>query len=271
MGGPQWVVGTGTGGVAMANRDFSKPFAGADAELAFPGDIGIGGHGRPAQRTQEWLTYHGQRPVIDGDFGPATERYVRVFQGVAGLPQTGVVDTATRAALTAPLARAMRPIDGAGHTLNEMVVAYARQHLAEHPIEIGGPNDGPWVRAAMLGNGGRIWAWCCGWVSLVLAQACASKGVPPPFTPSFGVPNLARAAKAKGRFMADGPAAPGDVFVIPTATGSWSHTGFVLEWNGPTAKFLSGEANTNREGGSDGEVARSLLRSPLRCDFLRVG
>lgn len=257
----------------MANRDFTHPFFGADAELAFPdvrGEVGRGDKGMGVRRVQEWLTYHGQRPAIDGEFGPATERYVRVFQSTNAIHADGVVDGTTWAKLTAPLYRAMRPIDGAGKTVNDLVVAYARQHLAESPVEIGGPNDGPWVRAAMLGNGGRIWQWCAGEVCLWLALACAAKGVPLPFTPSFGVPQLARSAKAKGRFSVDGPPVPGDVFVIPTATGSWSHTGMVLEWGGGP-KFLSGEGNTNREGGSDGEVARSLLRTVARCDFLRVG
>lgn len=193
-----------------------------------------------------------------------------MFQGVAGLPQTGVVDAATWAALTAPLARAMRPIDGAGHTLNEMVVAYARQHLAEHPVEIGGPNDGPWVRAYMLGNGGKEWQWCAGFVCYLLAQAAAAKGIDLPLLPSFGVPQMARGAKARGRFLPDGPPVPGDVFVIPTAAGSWSHTGIVLAWDGGP-KFISAEGNTNEEGGSDGTCARSMPRTVSRCDFLRVG
>lgn len=252
----------------MANRDFSKPLAGVSAELAFHGSIGIGAHGMAARRVQEWLVYHGQRPVIDGDFGPATERYVRVFQSSESLPQTGIVDATTWAKLTAPLYRAMRPIDGTGKTVNGLVVAYSRQHLAEKPVEIGGPNDGPWVRAYMLGNGGRIWQWCAGFVCHVLAQACAAAGVPMPIKPSFGVPELARSAKARDRFSADGPPIPGDVFVIPTATGSWSHTGIVLEVRGD--RFLSAEGNTNAEGGSDGVCARSVLRNPARCDFLRV-
>jgi hypothetical protein len=206
--------------------------------------------------------------VIDGDFGPATERYVRVFQSSESLPQTGIVDATTWAKLTAPLYRAMRPIDGSGKTVNELVCLYAKQHLAEKPVEIGGPNDGPWVRAYMLGNGGRIWQWCAGFVCHVLAQACAAVGVPMPVKPSFGVPELARSAKARGRFSADGPPVPGDVFVIPTATGSWSHTGIVLEARGD--RFLSAEGNTNQEGSSDGTCARSVLRNPARCDFIRV-
>lgn len=252
----------------MANRDFSRPLAGVDGELAFPGDVGIGAHGMPAKRVQEWLVFHGQRPVIDGDFGPATERYVRVFQSSESLPQTGIVDETTWAKLTAPLYRAMRPIDGTGKTVNELVCLYARQHLAEKPVEIGGPNDGPFVRAYMIGNGGRIWQWCAGFSSMMLSLACTAAGVPMPIKPSFGVPELARSAKARGRFSADGPPVPGDVFVIPTATGSWSHTGIVLEVRGD--RFLSAEGNTNEEGGSDGVCARSVLRNPARCDFIRV-
>lgn len=252
----------------MANRDFSHPFAGARAELFFPGPLAIGAVGFSARRVQEWLYFHGQRPVIDNDFGPATERYVRVFQSSESLPQTGIVDATTWAKLTAPLYRAMRPIDGTGKTVNELVCAYARQHLIEKPVEIGGPNDGPWVRAYMLGNGGKWCQWCAGFVCFVLAQAGVSAGVPLSIKPSFGVPELARSAKALGRFLADGPPVPGDVFVIPTASGSWSHTGIVLEVRGD--RFLSAEGNTNEEGGSDGVCARSVLRNPARCDFIRV-
>lgn len=255
----------------MANRDFSRPLAGVDAELAFPGDVGTGARGMPAKRVQEWLVFDGYTLAVDGDFGGATERAVRGFQNThatLGLSSTGVVDELTWAALTAPLHRAMRPIDGTGKTFNELVCLYARQHLVEKPVEIGGPNDGPWVRAYMLGNGGRIWQWCAGFSSMILSLACTAAGVPMPIKPSFGVPELARSAKARGRFSADGPPVPGDVFVIPTATGSWSHTGIVLEVRGD--RFLSAEGNTSAEGSSDGVCARSVLRNPARCDFIRV-
>lgn len=258
----------------MADRDFSKPFSGATAELAFPGVLTRGAKGIGVKRVQEWLVYHGFKLAVDGDFGPATDRALIGFAAVTwGPTDPPHVDVGPEvwAELTAPLRRAMAPIDATGKTLNELVCLYARQHLAEHPVEIGGPNDGPFVRAYMLGNGGRIWAWCAGTVSLWLAMACAAKGVPMPFKPSFGVPELARAAKAKGRFLADGPPVPGDVFVIPTATGSWSHTGVVLAWDTGAPKFTSAEGNTSSEGSADGTVARSLLRTVARCDFLRVG
>lgn len=251
----------------MANRDFSRPFAGAEQELAFSGSVARGARGRAARRVQEWLVLHGITVAIDDDFGAKTEAGVRRFQAAPGLTATGVVDAATWEALTAPLREALAPIDPAGRTLRELVCLYARQCVAQHPREVGGPNDGPWVRAFMLGNGGKIWQWCAGFACFVLAQACAAKGVPLPFAPSFGVPQVARAAKARGRFSADGPAAPGDLFVIPSAT-SWSHIGVVLEWRG--ARFLSAEGNTNPEGSFDGAVAREVVRTVARCDFLRT-
>lgn len=253
----------------MANRDFSKPFAGADAELAYPGVLTRGATGPGVRRVQEWLTFHGLKTGIDGDFGPSTERALRAFQVGRGTASSGVMDDRTWDLLTAPLRRAMAPIDATGRSLNEMVCLYARQHLTERPLEIGGPNDGPWVRSYMLGNGGKVWQWCSGFACLVLAQACDAKGMTMPFVPSFGVPQVVRSAKARGRYLPDGPATPGDFFVIPTVRGSWCHIGIVLEWGTPT--FLSGEGNTNMAGGSDGTCARSMRRTTGRCDFLLTG
>lgn len=251
-------------------RNFGQPFSGAQAELAFGGDIASGSPNKIAvQRVQEWLCYHGKATEVDEDFGPHTKSLVKAFQSGHALPATGVVNAATWAALTAPLRRALRPVDPAGKSLNDLIVAYARQNLAENPIEIGGPNDGPWVRSYMLGRGGKIWQWCAGFVSFVLAQACQAKGVKLPIEPSFSVRPLVKSATSRGRFFPDGPFVPGDIFCIPTANGSWSHTGFVLELAGD--KFLSAEGNTNAAGGSDGVCARSTLRNPARCDFIRVG
>lgn len=249
-----------------ANRDFTRPLAGIEAELELPGDLSRGAEGRDVRRVQEWLDLHGQRVAIDGDFGPGTERAVRAFQTASGLPPSGMVDGSTRDALVAPLRRVLAPVEAS--TWGDLVCGYARQHLAQQPREVGGPNDGPWVRSYMLGNGGKIWQWCAGFACFVLAQACAARGLAMPFAPSFGVPQVARAAKARRRFMADGPAAPGDLFVIPSASGSWSHIGVVLEWRGAT--FLSAEGNTNPAGSYDGAVAREVVRTSSRCDFLRT-
>lgn len=253
----------------MPGRDFTHPFSGSDAELLFPGKLVVGAKGSSVRRVQEWLTYHEFPVAIDGEFGPAMRHALEAFQRRDGLADSGCLDAATWASLAAPLERAIGVIPSGSSDLRSMVCAYARQHLAQSPVEIGGPNDGPWVRSYMLGNGGKIWQWCAGFVSYVLAQACASKGVGMPFRPSFGVPELVHAAGAARRFMPDGPPVPGDVFVIPTPRGSWCHTGFVLEVVGD--RFRSAEGNANQEGGSDGVCARSVLRNTARCDFLRVG
>ncbi|MBI5114975.1 peptidoglycan-binding protein [Candidatus Poribacteria bacterium] len=78
---------------------------------------------------QEWLALHNFRTAIDGDFGPATERVVKEFQIVAGLPGTGIVDSVTFDRLVDPMKRALNLIPAEGRSLGQMIVAYARQHL----------------------------------------------------------------------------------------------------------------------------------------------
>ena len=48
--------------------------------------------------------------------------------------------------------RALKPISSRGRSLNELVIAFAEQHMNEHPREIGGQNRGPWVRLYMKGK-----------------------------------------------------------------------------------------------------------------------
>jgi peptidoglycan hydrolase-like protein with peptidoglycan-binding domain len=82
-------------------RNFGQPFSGAQAELAFGGDIASGSPNKIAvQRVQEWLCYHGKATEVDEDFGPHTKSLVKAFQSGHALPATGVVNAATWAALT---------------------------------------------------------------------------------------------------------------------------------------------------------------------------
>jgi hypothetical protein len=108
--------------------------------------------------------------VVDGIFGPATELAVRRFQAGAGLPPSGVVDRPTSAKLLAPMERALAPIDPAPRGFGRCTVAYARQHLEEHPREVGGQNRGPWVRLYMGGNEGTAWPWCAGFACSFIAH-----------------------------------------------------------------------------------------------------
>src|SRR5215813_10214762 len=101
---------------------------------------------------QEWLCLHGEHVVIDGDFGPATEAAVKDFQAKSGVGVTGIVDAGTFAQLVRPMTAALAAIPARGRSLGELVVAYAQQHLAQHPLEVGGQNRGPWVRLYMEGN-----------------------------------------------------------------------------------------------------------------------
>lgn len=103
---------------------------------------------------QEWLSLHGLGLSLDGDFGSATEGAVKHFQKDNGLGQTGIVDQATFDLLVKPMTEALKAIKPDGHTVASLTLAYAKQHAAQHPREIGGQNRGPWVRLYMDGKEG---------------------------------------------------------------------------------------------------------------------
>lgn len=252
----------------MANRNFKKPFAGIEAEMKYPGALARGAKSKDARRIQEWLVYHGHTVAVDDDFGRGTEAALARYQGSLGFTSSGVLDQRTWESLTDPLHRIMAPIVSNGD-VRATVLDYAWRNERVKPIEIGGPNAGPFVRSYMLGNDGHWAQWCAGFTCFVLAQAFRACGINElPFVPSFGVPQIARSAQKRGIFSADGPARAGDVFVIPTAKGSWSHIGIVAEWKTP--KFVSIEGNTNDAGSADGTCARSWDRTVSRCDYIRI-
>lgn len=69
---------------------------------SWPGyDLTVGASGQKVQQMQEQLNRIAQnypaipRVAADGVFGPMTQEAVRTFQGIFGLPQTGVVDYPT--------------------------------------------------------------------------------------------------------------------------------------------------------------------------------
>ncbi len=69
---------------------------------SWPGyDLGVGSSGEKVRQLQTQLHRNGRNyPAIptvtaDGIYGPATANAVRTFQGIFGLPQTGVTDYAT--------------------------------------------------------------------------------------------------------------------------------------------------------------------------------
>lgn len=244
-------------------------------ELKFATDIKRKHRGKKVKRVQEWLSLQGPGPVPDGDFGPATETSVRNFQKKKGLPATGVVDSATFELLVAPLRAALAPIPADGKSLGRLVVAYAKQHLKQHPREIGGTNSGPWVRLYMNGLEGPAAPWCAGFACFVLKQATESAGASMPIVPSFGVDQLAFSAQGRDRFIEGSKPAnrrkvkPGAFFLsAKDVPNDWSHVGIFV--SGTAESFTSIEGNTNDEGSFEGFEVCTRIRGWDKKDFIRI-
>ncbi len=239
-------------------------------EFEYVKDIAQGARGARAKLVQECLVHHQFRVVVDGKFGPATRTAVALFQSDRGLAPTGVVNRPCFDALVAPFLRVQRAIDVAGHTLGTLTVAYAQQHLAEHPIEIGGANRGPWVRLYMGGLDGDAQLWCAGFVCFCLDQACNTLGVDPPIDFSVSCDALAQSAKREDRFTRDATQAqPGSLFLLRgTVPGDWIHVGIVTGIDVET--FSSIEGNTNEQGSRNGFEVCARTRGFALKDFIRI-
>lgn len=233
-----------------------------------------GDKGRDVRLAQEWLCYHGFATVIDGVFGAATETCVQAFQERRHLAVSGAVGADTQAMLLAPIAAVGAPIEPGAAALRELVVAYARQHLGQHPIEIGGQNAGPWVRLYMGGREGPEWPWCAGFATYVLRQAARTLGVSAPHPYAFGCDYLAGVAQGNGRFLRPKDAAglasvrPGCLFLVRRTANSWAHIGIVEAVQGDT--FLAIEGNTNDSGSAEGFEVCRRTRSLDGRDYLIV-
>jgi peptidoglycan hydrolase-like protein with peptidoglycan-binding domain len=227
---------------------------------------------------QEWLSLRGHNVAIDGAFGPATEGTVRRFQAVNSLPVTGIVDADTFSHLSAPLTKAVAPISGAGKTLNDLILAYAGQHLAQHPLEVGGQNCGPWVRSYLEGNQGDNWPWCAGFACFILRQACDALGRPMPIKRTFSCDILAGRAMAAGIFIsgreiAKGNVAkdqipPGSFFVNRRTDDDWNHTGIAIAFHDDYFETIEG--NTNDAGDREGYEVCRRIRGYEGKDFVRI-
>jgi len=222
---------------------------------------------------QEWLCLHNFGVVIDGDFGPATDYAVRQFQGQSGLPVDGVVAPMTFAALIQPMTAALGAILG-GRTLGPMIVAYAQQHLAQHPCEVGGQNCGPWVRLYMKGQQGADDPWCAGFACFIMEQAAQTLGVTPPIPSSFSCSALAGSAKQAGLFLdGDNPAdrvklGPGCLFLERGGATGWQHTGITVQPMPDSYQTIEG--NTNDNGSADGYEVCARTRNYTGKDFVLI-
>lgn len=228
--------------------------------------------GQKVRLIQEWLSLHGLGLVADGDYGPATDFAVRRFQAAQNLAENGVVDQATFAALVAPMQSVLNELVPQG-SLGSMVVAYAEQHLARAPREIGGQNRGPWVRLYMNGHEGESWPWCAGFASFVLKQACKTLGVQAPITTSFSCDSLAASAKGKRLFLAEKTLdrqqiRPGMFFLNRRTPSDWTHVGIVIE--AAAEVFMTIEGNTNDEGSREGYEVCRRIRGYKGKDFISI-
>jgi len=243
-------------------------------ELTFDSVLERSRRGKKVRVLQEWLSLQGLGVAIDGDFGPATERAVSLFQERIGIQVTGKVDDETFLMLTAPILRALAPIDPLEMTYLEIVVAYARQHLAQHPMEIGGQNMGPWVRLYMQGNDGTPWAWCAGFVCFILHQAADTLKIKSPVRTTFSCDVLAERAKDGGRFISEKSVrdgsfpTPGTIFLVRRSSIDWTHTGLVI--GAEDNVFETIEGNTNDEGSREGYEVCHRFRGYKKKDFVRI-
>lgn len=234
---------------------------------------GLGDHGRTVRIIQEWLCLQGFLVTIDGDFGPATARAVRLFQQDYGLTSTGEVNDAVFTRLQRPLVNAMRDIEAApGVTdFNALLIAYAQQHLRQHPREVGGQNQGPWVRFYMEEHEGADWPWCAGFAMTVLKQTCRSLGVALPFEPSISCDELAKRATSAGLFVSELDAQlhglpAGSLFLVRKSAADWTHVGIVT--HAVEDAFDTIEGNTNDEGSREGYEVCARTRGFKDKDFI---
>ena len=273
----------------LLGQSFSgKEFKHLETELAFPGALQPGDGKRKSRkqelavrRLQEWLTLNGAPTLVDGDFGGSTARMLARFQQQAGRPVSDTLEPDVWALLTAPLRRALAPIGHPdGTALEDAVVAVGLQHVAQAPIEVGGPNAGPWVRAYMRGADGPDQLWCAGFACFVVAQAARDLGREMPFPRQVGCDALAADAKMGGRFIPEASMTtasqrlsklrPGMLFVQRSASNDadFNHAGILLKPLGDTFDTLEG--NTSVDGDRNGLVARQGNRAYRRRDFLAL-
>jgi hypothetical protein len=270
-----------SGAPALSEALRVAPLNSAKQELEFPGVLRRGakdaGNKRGVHAVQEWCSFHRFATDVDGDFGPGTEHSVRRFQAARRLPQSGVLDERTWVELTAPMRRVLKPTAPSPHDrLYEMTVQVAAQHLAEHPVEIGGDNRGPWVRLYMDGKDGPDQLWCAGFVCFVAAQAGLALGQELPFKRRVGVDQLVNDAKASDRFISEkdlttatqrlNKLRPGCLFAVRKTASDWVHTGIVVEVGSEGFKTIEG--NTNDEGVRNGFEVCERSRSYAGKDFI---
>lgn len=240
----------------------------------------------PIDQLQELLCLHGYGLVLTGVNDAATKRAVCEFQESCGIEQTGSIGEIDFSHLQRPLAS----IAGLGDraypldpTFAAVIPWLALRHLDASPREIGGDNQGPWVRLFANGHDGPKWYWCAWWASYVYLQAydiVTTLGGKPDYKRelfrSGYCPTMQTRARSKGRLLTqeearDDPSRvrPGMMCLVhSTKKKRVAHVGVVIDGGRPDHTFVTVEGNTNDDGGRNGvEVARRI-RIVDGCDFV---
>lgn len=251
----------------------------SEYEIILP--LKIGSNGRDVRIAQEWLCFHDCHTPIDADFEPATEAAVRKFQTKIRLPASGIVDELTFRALIAPITRACRQLDTTAEMFSQRVVAASRQHLKEHPREIGGRHFGPWIRLYASGKEGPNVEWNSAFVSTLITQAQEGlKSVPNVVQGSLSCTGLAKQAQSLDMFVterlvADGivkhsDLGPGTVFLQRSSKSptEWMHTGIVIVFHPEFMETIEG--NIHSEDGREGYEVCRMLRGYKNIDYIKL-
>jgi hypothetical protein len=227
---------------------------------------------------QEWLSFQGPGLLLDGDFGPNTEKAVKKFQEDKGLPADGKVNADTFIELVKPALRALTPVESENLSYSKLITLYAEQHLAEHPLEIGGNNKGPWVRMYMGGYEGIDWPWCAGFATFILKLASDNSDYSMPFDRTFSCDLLATSGKDAKLFIPGKNIINGNIdyseiptssiFLVRRTGNGWSHTGLVTKFDESGVETIEG--NTNDEGSREGYEVCKRYRGYTTLDFVKV-
>ena len=248
-------------------------------ELAFTPGVGPGSKGLAVKRLQEWLNLRGNGITIDGEFGPATQAALKNFQASQDIKPGNALTAQAWSALVQPMRNSLSATIAQQSNGSDACLQVAKIHLAQHPLEVGGDNCGPWVRLYTGGNEGADWRWCAGFVSFVMKQACDLAGISAPLKGSLSCDTLAARGQVAKRFVSGKDLVTDQIstdalgscaiFLVRRTPGDWTHAGFAFNFTSTT--FQTIEGNTNDGGSTNGyEVCSRTRRLDGNKDFITL-
>ena len=135
------------------------------------------------------------------------------------------------------------------------------------------------MRVCCGGNDGPEWAWCAGFVTLIMQQAYFYRGEKVPISGSVSCDTIAAQVRLSNRFVTGKSINAGkrqwaDVggpcfFLLKRTDNDWVHTGLVtgVQSTSNGMKFQTIEGNTNNNGCREGFKATSRKRSLAGADY----